>query len=420
MTDRAGILAAGADVLTEMCAYYIVAGVLIMGRSGWGVHLIWLLLCPAVCMAVFGLLMKKPRGVPFLTVLTLVLFAACLAVYIAVSTTAMKFGYIFVLVIGAGMSVGLPLNYMFHRPDMHTHLTHLDVLILALAGLLLAYQALGIDTGTIALMVAVLFLVAGSAIGLRMAGDGAGSGDSTLKASLVALGAAVGVFVIVLLLTMLFSRSGGVTSAVLHGIGAFFAAVGGGIERFVAWLASLIHINEQFDAIDVPNEMPSLANAEVDKTRLSLPVNGTVVGIVAAVVVIALAVLIAVLLRKKKLRAVHTDADVPVTAQVVRHSSSLGRLWSAFLARLRFDWTAFVRRGTPAGLLVRLERKAKRAGEPRLQGEPMRHFITRMAPDGSLNELADALDRLFYGSRDAGLTRARCRELGRIIGKKAD
>ena len=97
MRDRAGFFAGLSDVLTQMCAYYVVAGILIMSKRGWGLHLFWLLLCAAACAFVFAYVLKKPRGVPFLTGLTGGLILAVMGVFRLASSTPMRFGYGFVL-----------------------------------------------------------------------------------------------------------------------------------------------------------------------------------------------------------------------------------------------------------------------------------------------------------------------------------
>mgnify|MGYP007070145585 CR=1 FL=1 len=62
--------------------------------------------------------------------------------FILASATPMRFGYILVLAVGGGMTVGLPLYRALHRPLIHTHLTHLDLLLIVMAILLLLREAL--------------------------------------------------------------------------------------------------------------------------------------------------------------------------------------------------------------------------------------------------------------------------------------
>lgn len=415
MTDRAGFFAGLSDVLTQMCAYYVVAGLLVMGSS-WGVHLFWLLLCAAACAFVFAFVLKKPRGVPVLTALVGVLFLAVMGVFWLVSTTPMRFGYGFVLAIGAGMAVGLPLHYAIKRPLIHQHLAWLDGLIIALTGLLLTREALGIDGGTVALMTAVLFLDAAAAVGLRMSDGGDGDGANALRASMIALGSAVALALVIGLVTALFSRSGGVTESVLHGIGSFFSAIGRGIERFFRWFASLVEVHEELTPMEL-EEMPSLAGMEGGASSGSVQVSGGAVGAVIAVLVIAIVTAVVLIFRKTRVsRGTVSAADA--SSDTVRRTGGGARaVWERLRQRLRFRWTAFLRRNTPGGVLVILERRGKRARKPRLTGESMRGFIRRMDPGGGLDELADALDREYYGGERNTLDPGRCRALRRYIRK---
>ena len=413
MTDKAGTFAACADTLAEMCAYYFIAGVMIMAKRGWGLHLGWILLCAAACTVFFGVQLKKPRSMLVLVVTVLALFAACMAVFLLASTTGPTFGYVFVLVIGAGMTVGLPLYHAFNRPELRGHLLHLDVLLAALVVLLLIRQAMNIDTVTIGLILITLLLTVASAVGLRMSGNGDDS--QVLRAGLAALGAAGGAALIVAALSALLSHSSGATSTVLGGIGAFFRAIGMGIQNFFEWIASFIHVKETYDAIELEGEIPSVAGIE-SGAEMHLQVNGAAVGIAAAVIVVIIAVLLVVLLRRKKFSAAAVQA-APSGRQVERTNTPLSQLWKRFAARVHFSYLAWVHRNTPAGVLVRLERAAKKQKEPRLPGESMRHFIERMDEKGGLEGLADALDRVYYGGGAADVPVSRCREMRQYIRK---
>ncbi len=414
MSDRAGAFAGCADTFTYMCAYYVAAGILIMSRRGWGLHLFWLLLCAAACTLIFTLLLKKPRSVPFLTAVTGALFLAEMGVFWLASETPMRFGYGFVLAVGAGMAVGLPLQYALHRPLIHRHLALLDLLILVLLVLLLTREALGIDGATVALMTAVLLMDAASAVGLRMSDGGDGTG--AFRASMVALAAAAALALVIALLALLFSKSGGVTDSVLRGIGAFFSAVGRGIERFFGWLMSFVRVKEETAPLEL-EEMPSLAGLSSETIQGGPQPGGGVITAVLAVLIAAAAVAAAVILRKKRV-ARAAAGNVSPSAHAVRRTGGTARaVWQRILARLRFAWTAFVRRHTPGGVLVILERRGRRARKPRGTGETMRQYIRRMDPAGGLDSLADALDRVYYGGETDAMSARQCRELIRYIRK---
>ena len=418
MTDRAGFFAGISDILTDMCLYYFVAGILILSRDTWGVHLGWLLLCAAVCAAFFSVLLRKPRSVPLLAVLTILLYFAVFGVFWLVSLTPMRFGYGFLLAVGAGMAVGLPLYTVLHRPVIHRHLTRLDILILALAALLLVKDALGIDGGTVALMVAVLLLDAAGAVALRMSDGETGDGTNALRASMIALVSAALLALVITLLTMVFSRSGGFTDAVLSGIGSFFSSLGRMIERFFLWLTAFFTPRETESAPIFQEEIPSLAGVEQEAETLagsSYTANPTVVGIVFAVILVVIAAAVAIRLRRKKIR-LETNQSVSSSHSSVRRTGGTAyALWLRLIDRLRFLWTAFVNRDTPGGLLLLLERRARRAHAPRGRGETMRRFLSRMDTGGGLDCLADALDREYYGGGQKHMNTKQCRELRRYI-----
>lgn len=416
MRDKAGFLAACGDVLTEMCVYYIAA--LFIVSDGWGVHLIWPLLCALVCAVVFAAVLKTPRSTPVLTALVLGLGGMSLLVFCLASTTPLGFGYCLVMAVGAGMAVGMSLYYTLHRPAIHNHLSHLDVLVMTLFVLLLCWQAIGLDGGAVALVVAVVFLDAASAVGLRMTEEDGSGGEDALRASLVALGTAVAVFLVVGLLTMLFSRSGEVTGNVLQGVGSFFAAIGSGVERFFLWLTSFIAHDETYEALELEGEIPSVADAETQVGAVDIAVNTTAVGIVLVAIVLAIAVIVAVAMRRKKISLGTKTAAPPSNMVVRRGESPMKKLWQRLREALRFRWTLFKQRNTPGGLLLRLEGMGRRRRMPRRQGETMRHFIRRMDPTGGLDPLADALDREYYGGQGRTMTSRQCRELGRYMTRR--
>ncbi len=414
MRDRAGFFAGLADVLTALCVYHAVASLFLMSRHGWGVHLGWFMLLGTACAVFFPAFLRRERNASLLAGLTAALAVLSLAVYIAVSTAPMSFGYVVVLAAGAGMTAGLPLYWCLHRPEPHTHLTHLDVLLMSMLVVLLCREAMDIDGLTVAFMTAVLLMDTAAAVGLRMTGpDGSGSEDAG-RAAAVALGAAALAAGAVWALTALFSRSGSVTAAVLRGLGRFFRAVGGAVEDFFRWLAALLYRPETYETLTLPEDMPSLAQAELETGGMDLTVNTAVLGAVLTALALGAVVLAAVLLRRRRVRR-GTNAAAPASYDTVRRrrlDRRLGRRKEA----LRLWWLA-LRQGsrTPAGLLVRLERQAARRHAPRGGGETMRAFIARMDSRGTLTELADALDGEYYGGRGRTLSVRQCRALGKKI-----
>lgn len=416
MRDRAGFFAGCADALTEMCAYYVVAGILIMSRCGWGLHLFWILLCTVLCSVIFSLLLRKPRGVPLLTVVTGVLFAVVLAVFILASKTPMKFGYVFVLAVGAGMAAGIPLNYAINRPLMHKHLMRLDGLILALTGLLLCHKVLGIDVGTVALVVAVLFMDAAAAVGLRMTEGGTGDTQNAFKAVLVALGGAVGLAALIGALVALFSRSGTVTGTVLRSIGAFFRTIGKGLEAVFRWLSGLISVKRDYGqlTLEEPGTIPEM---EQMAARPELNFDPAILGILLCVLLAAAVVFLLIYLRKKTV--VRGTKSVAASSHTVirRKSGTFGAWWERLKAAIRFRWTVFVHRNTPGGVLVYAERRARKRRVPRQKGESMRQFLQRMDKSGGLEPLANALEQEYYGGLGRTMSARSCREMRTYIRK---
>ena len=417
MTDRAGLFAALADSLTGMCGYYVVAGLLIMANRGWGVHILWLLLCTAACQLAYALILKKPRSTGLLTAVTAALFLASMAVLLLASTTPPGFGYVLVLAVGGGMAAGLPLYYTLHRPRVLSHLKQLDALILVLGALLLLREAVGVDGAAVALVTVVLLMDAACAVGLRMS-DGSGGDGGAFRASMIALAASSGLALVIGLVTAIFSRGAAFADGVLRGVRSFFAAVGGAIEGFFVWLTSKIGVEETYAPIELQGELPSVAGAEtVDGSGFSLPFSETAAGVILCALVLAAVVAVVLVLRKKRFRREAETVSVPDSAAVRRSGGTAAALWRRLLDELRFRRAAFRNRDTAGGLLVRLERLARRARVPRREGESMRAFVRRMDDDGGLDELCDALDRACYADMSDGLTPSRCRALRRRMRK---
>ncbi|MBR2717337.1 MAG: hypothetical protein IKD79_06340 [Oscillospiraceae bacterium] len=411
--DRMGFYAGMTDLLSEMCVYYVVVGVMGMGRRGWSTSIFWILLLAAACCVFFRLFLRKQRSVPLLTAVTVVLFAAVTACLIGTTATTVRFGYGLLLAFGAGMAVGLALYYAVNRPGITRHLSHLDALILVMLMLVLCGVTMELEEGAVAAVTVILLMDVAAAIGLRMTdGDGANGGNA-FRAAGAALAAGVLLLLIILLLTALFSRSGAVTESILRGIGRALAALWNAIDRFMFWLVSLLKIRE--DSAPLELERPALPSVEdVEYEMVKIPLNTTVIAVVLSLLVLAAAFAVARQLRREK---ISVGAGVGMAhARATRSGGWLGRAWRELMRLLRFHWTAFTHRDTPGGVLLFAERMGRRTRRPRGTGESMREFIRRMDPGGGLDELSDALDREYYGG-GSGLSARRCRELRRYIRK---
>ena len=412
--DRTGVFAGFADLLSELCIYYLVIGVMFMANRGWGLPLPFILLGAAICMAVFMLFLKKPKSVPFLTALTLLLFAAVMYAFQKLSRTPVGFGYGLALALGGGMTVGLSLYNCLNRPTVLRHLSHLDALILAMIMLLLCSESLEVGRGTVGLMTAVLLMDVAAAVGLRMTESGGADGGNNVRATAAAMGAAVLLAFVILFLTAIFSRSGEVTDKVLHAIGAGLSAVGQVIERFVFWLASFVVAEEKYDALDIDmSSSGEMGGYEADMPKI--PVDTTVLAVLIGLLILAAAIAVARQLRFKRISCGVKGRAQVSGEELKRGEGILGILWRRFAEAVRFRYSAFIHRDTPAGVLLWLEHRARREHRPRGTGETMRAFLTRSAPDGTLEELAEALDREYYGGERDVLTAKRCRELRRNV-----
>lgn len=413
MKDRIGFLAGCADALTEMCGFYLVAAFILSDR--WGLHIGWMLLCTVLCSTILTMFLQKQRPVPLLAALAAVLFGASLTIFILKSATPMSLGYVIFLVIGAGIAMGCTMNYVLNRPSLMKHLTHLDVIILALMMVVLCREALEIPYSTILCILAVVLLNGAAVIGLRMT-EGAADTKNALKASMVALCGAVAMVAVVAVLVAVFSRSGSATDAVLQWLRDVLHSIGAAIQRFMEWLVSGMQIEEipgdpMIEAISFVTEAEQMAIWKM------LSVNPMIPTVIAAVLVVIAAVRLVFHLRKNSVsRGTNT---VKVSSYgVIRQNTGMWRsLWAAFVAKLRFYRMAFIRRNTPAGVLVYLERRAKRCRTPRKTGESMRAFAQRLDPAGGLDVLADALDREYYGRQGISMSARECRQTRHYIRK---
>ena len=416
MKDRVGFLAGCAAGLTELCIYYAVARLLIMARQGWGLALGWILLCTALCAAVFALFLRKTRGLGLLAAVTGAMFAAVLAVFLLVSRRPLTFGYVFVVAVGAGMAVGCPLHHTLNRPVIHKHLARLDGLILLLAVLLLCREALDIGRGVIALATAVLLLDAAAAVGLRMTEGGTEDAQNAFRASLVALGGAAGLALIIGLLVAVFSRSGEVIGAALRAAGSGLRAVGAVLESFFRWLSGLVRVEDNYGALPLedPGARTTLTVTEAMTERTLDP---RILAAICGAILLAAVILLLLYMRKRAFTRSLGAVSPSEAAVIRRRSGGPGELWARLKGALAFRWRAFCRRNTPGGLLIYTERAAKRKKKPRRPGESMRRFLARMDAPGGLAALADALDREYYGDGRRTMSARSCRQTRHYIRK---
>lgn len=409
MKDGQGFPAALSCSLASLCVFWLVADVMILGRSGWDVGLFWLLLCTALSAGVFELFLKKARSLALISLVTAGLGLAWLGLFVLLSRSALSFRHVLVMLVGAGMAVGMPLHFCLKRPGIHQHLSYLDVSVLAFMVLLLCGEYLGIGKETNILFVLVLLLQAGSAVGLRMRSGGHGA--DLRRATLTALASAAVLALIVLALVSLFSRSGALTAGILAALAAAGQAVGGALSGFGRWLAELLYRPEEYELLPLEPTGPAVVVEGLQQKELVLP--GWFTGLCLAAAAIAVLALLVLFLRHARRPAPMAAAAPGGKARESRVTGLWKARWQAFLRRLRFSWDALRFRDRPAGLLVWLERRAKKEKRPRQTEESMRAFVCRMAPGGELSALADALDMEYYRGTAPQMSPAACRNLRR-------
>lgn len=414
MKNRVHIFAAVSESLCYLCVYWIVAATMILAHKGWSMALLWPLAWSLLCAMADVLILKKERGFAFLMLLGVSMGAAGLAFFIVIAGVKMTGLHVLTLAVGAGMAAGLPLYYLVNRPQLSRHLNALDILLLAFVWLLLVQAGYDFAAGTDLLIAAVLLVDAAAAVGLRINADGGVAG--AWKAVVAALLSALAVAALVALLTALFSRSAALTGGFLGALGVGFRWFGSLLKSFFTWFSGLFYRTPKYHELgEVDFELPSVAG--LDETVQIGQQSMAWLGVTAGVLVLAVLVALLIVMRKDKWSLTADGQTESFAARTSRMTGGLRRRWQEWLDALRFRWTARLRRDTPPGLLVALQRKARRQKKPRRDGETIRAFITRMAPDGSLTVLADDLERHFYGKQSYRLTAAQCRALRRTVEK---
>ena len=402
MTGRASLLAGAAESLSALCIFNILCATMLLASRGWDLAAGWLLLPGLVWSALYAVLLRSPRTTGLLAAVTGGAVALTLALWLLVTDMALGVFVVLVLLTGAGMAVGLPLYHTLRAPSVHAHLSHLDVLILATLWLLLMESG-GAEKSPGTAAWAVMLLLADAATAVTLRTDG---GRGALRAALPALGSAALLALVISALVRLFSRSGAVTGAVFGGIASFFRRLWTAIDRWMTTLASHIHHEEVFEALDPGEELPSLAGVEAGGTTLSLQhpwIPAVVLGL------LALGVVLFFVLRFRRHRLSSVSVGAVGGAQEVRVSrlkGALRRRLEELLRALRFRLTARRHRDTPAGVLVWLEHHGRR----RRPGETVREYLIDRDPV-LFAPLADALDAEFFGGGAPSLTPAECRQL---------
>ena len=409
MRSKAELFALFGESLTAGMIIWIVSVTLLQLDSPEPMPgLIFVLILTLINVSAFLLVLRKETAIPVLAVLSSLLLAGNAAALIFLYSGPIRFGYVLTVLLISGICVFVPLYYVITGPVLTKHLVFIDLSIFSLIWLFLFLTAVRVNTFSTVCAVFVALIDAGGAVCLRMSEGGMKEGIG--KAVLLSMGAAGAAALVIWLLVGLFSRSGGVTGAVLNGFKAFLLKIWEGLQAFADWLSRFISTEEgevQLDPVSSAggiSEEISYGETAVDPVRIAI-----VIGIIAVAAVIVLVIIF----RKKKTLAAVRSAG---TVQVARHKALKKRagVWKKLLEKLIFIKNTFVYRNTPPGVLVWLERFAAKSKAERGSGESIRAFLMRMSPEGLFAELADDLDAALYGKGAYSLSAERCRQLRKL------
>ena len=232
---------------------------------------------------------------------------------------------------------------------------------------------------------------------------------SLIRGGLLSLGLlAVIAGALVLFVRLFAGASRTALGVLLDGAAALGRGVWGAFDRFFQWLASL------FPAPDVgpvqpPEQIGGGGGADSDLTPVQVdPGLLWALGIALAAADLWLAVVLLVRARRVRLRRAAAPRRGS-RAAAVRAEGALRRRLDELLFRLRFRLAFALRRSSPTGLLVWLERWGARHHAPRGRGETYRAYLGRLsalpgpAEDGALppalKALADCLDGQYFAGR---------------------
>ncbi|MBR6231340.1 MAG: hypothetical protein IKR00_05330 [Lachnospiraceae bacterium] len=406
MKTKAQLFALTGETFSAVMAFRVMAFVFFKRNEMILPSALWVILFAAVSLAVFIFMLRKERSLPVTAAVAAALFAAHITAYLVLYTGQTTFGFVVYVIIQSGFSVFFPLYHCLHEQTVTIHLTVMDIYLLALGWMFLTAESMGTDTVSVICAAAVLVIDVSGAIGLRMS-DG-GTDEGTGKAFALAFASAGVVAAAVVLLISLFSRSAGVTDAVVSGIRSAVAALWRLIESFIDWLASLIsppdpgEISIEALPSGIEAEEELLTANEIDPTLIFV-----IIGVAAAVA----AVIIVIKFRREKTRIRFSDGTRLSIARTKKKKRAVSRRFAKLLEELRFRKNAFLNRNTPPGVLLWLEKKADKRKAKRQYGESIREFAGRMAPAGELEPLVNDMERCLYGAGTYLLSAAECRKL---------
>lgn len=287
----------------------------------------------------------------------------------------------------------------------------------------------GADASVAMCLVALVLTVLASVSlksGALMGRGSAVEGNGALGKIMLAL--VFGIIGLLALLVAVYAASGvksfsefllGIITTVADWVKAALRFIYGLLEKLAEWLA-------QF-ADDTPMEaMGTEAGPALNIQPGEETVGPVPVWIYYVLAAAAAAILVYIIFKLRKHRAVSIRKRSVVLTRVRRESGlwkALRELWEKLCAELRFRWYCLRYRRSPAGLLVRCE---KRAGESlaRRSDESGERYLLRLGSvlggeDGSaLEKLAELVERSFYAPETVSVSPELYRAVKRIKFKK--
>lgn len=390
------------------------------GNPAWLDLSLWLL-TGVLCFLVNFFLLERPRSLPALVGVNAVLLGVLLFVLIYFAPLLSTFFAHLVVVVMAIITVATA-YYLAAKPlSLQKHLLYFDAYMLGMLWLFLA-MAGGEMPATdlpIYLVLIVLNLICNMVLRSVESNVGVTLCGAPVRGALFSLGMVAGVSLLIFAVVRLLAASASsMVGAAWLGIKTALAAIWNAIERFLAWLVSLI----QFDQELPPLELETMPSAEGMDEMPPLDVSPTALYVIGGI--LAAAVIIGVLcllyrFRKKKLAIQIARAGREAAPRRSRLAGGARRRMAQLLAALRFRLAALRHRNTPPGVLVSLERWGRKHDMPRLDGETMREYCTRLSPAGHLEPVAGALDTMYFGGGGNPLSKSECRRLRRDFLREA-
>lgn len=373
----------------------------------------WSLLMTIAAASVYILILRRGTTVRVLAAVSVILLAGEITALLFLYKDNISFGYVITSILMACVSVYVSMYLCIKKQILSRHMSFIDIMIGVLVWLTVFYTARGGNTYSTLCIIAVTVMNVAAAIGLRMSEGGTDEGVG--KAFALAAVSSAAAAAVIYFLVRLFSRSGAVTGAVLNGIRDFFIGIGKLIGRFIDWLASFI---SEPDMEAVPDAMPQTGMESGDISFEEVSVNPVIPAVIIGAVIVLIAVWI---VRKTAREKVSLSLKISGEGTAVRSRKKKGlfaKKWRKFIENMRFRWRAFVERDTSPGLLVWLERKALKKKMPRSDGESIREFTLRLAPDGTLEALTSDLEKKLYGASEYDLSAKECRSIRKDMKKR--